>query len=128
MRLNEVHQKNPQFAWLERASGPEDIVGVRLAYIEPVEASIKSHIEDARSKKDDKRAERLELRLQNYLNQGQKYFTPDVGWWMSEESFHAGEGGFGGVTKGNIYQRYPNLQVFPTRKEAITAAEKAGII
>jgi hypothetical protein len=127
LKLLEIYNTEPRFAWLEPSSGPEDIMGVRLAFLEPVVPRLDSQIEDARTKKDHKREEMFRLRKDNYVKQGQKFFTPDLGWWMSEIDFHGGKPGFNGKTKGNIFQKYPDLKIFPSREAAIKAAEKAGL-
>lgn len=128
MKLHEMYNIEPIFAWFEPSKGPEDLRGVRLAFIEPIAPKFDSRIEDATQKKDTKRAEETKLMKDNYLRQGQKFFTPDLGWWMSEEDFHNGSGSFKGHTKGNVFQKYPDLQIFSSREEATKAAEKAGII
>lgn len=123
-----MYNIEPQFAWLEPASGPEDLKGVRLAFIEPIEPKFTAQIEDAANTKNAKREEMFRLRMQNYLKQGQTFFTPDLGWWMSEEDFHNGGTSFGGSTKGNIFQKYPDLEIFPSRDAAVVAAKKAKVI
>jgi hypothetical protein len=128
MKLFEVYNVEPQFAWLEPALGPEDIKGVRLAFVEPVIPRLNSQIEQAENAGDSKKAEMFRLRKENYIKQGQKFFTPDLGWWMSEEDFHRGGNSFGGFTKGNVLKKYPDLQIFPSKEAAVVAAKKAKVI
>lgn len=128
MKLFEVYNVEPQFAWLEPALGPEDIRGVRLAFIEPMLPRLDAQVKQAASVDDKKKEEMFRLRKENYLKQGQKFFTPDLGWWMSEKDFHDGGNSFGGFTKGNVLKKYPDLQIFPSKEAAIIAAKKAKII
>jgi hypothetical protein len=56
------------------------------------------------------------------------FTTPDLGWWDSIEHFNSGRSGFGGVTKDKVFARYPDLQMFASREEAMAAAREAGLI
>lgn len=128
MKLFEIYNIDPRFAWFEPEVGPNSINGVRLAFIEPVGNRLDAQIQGARERQNPRQEEMFRLRKQNYTDSGQKFFTPDLGWWMSEEDFHAGKDSASGITKGNVFQKYPNLEIFSSRKEAITAAKKAKII
>jgi len=128
MKLFEMYNIEPRFAWFEPSAGPENVSGVRLAFIEPIEPKFDAQIKDAHDKKDFKREEMFRLRKKNYIDNGQKFFTPDLGWWMSEKDFHDGGNSFSGFTKGNIFQKYPDLEIFPSRDAAVVAAKKAKII
>jgi hypothetical protein len=128
MKLFEVYNIEPQFAWLEPAQGPGNVMGVRLAFIEPIEPKLNAQIDDAHKKQDEKREEMMRLRKDNYKKQDEKFLTPDLGWWMSDEEFHNGSNNFKGFTKGNIFQKYPDLQVYPSKDAAVVAAKKAKII
>lgn len=128
MKIFEMYNIEPKFAWFEPSSGPENVQGVRLAFIEPIEPKFDAQIQDAVNSGDEKKEEMFRMRKQNYIKQGQKYFTPDLGWWMSEKDFHDGGNSFGGFTKGNVFQKYPDLEIFPSRDAAVIAAKKAKII
>lgn len=128
MKIFEVYNIEPRFAWLEPAEGPGGVMGVRLAFIEPVEPKFDSQIEDSRKTRNSKKEEMFRMRKKNYLAHGHKFFTPDLGWWMSEEDFNGGGNSFGGFTKGNVLQKYPDLQIFPSQDEAVVAAKKAKVI
>ena len=135
MKLHEIHeQAKPIFAWLDPARGPEDIRGVRLAYIQPLAAHFDDVItkaEEEAREGDDRAAQRVERLLKDkeaYMKRGQRFFTPDMGWWTNEEEFHSGREGFGGATRGNILARYPHVVVVGSREEAIKGAEEAGLI
>jgi len=130
MKLTELYKVIPKFAWFEPAKNGSGIEGVRLAFIEPTMPRFDSQIEDAISKKDKNRKERVMLKKQNYEKQGLKSFpkAPDLGWWLSKKEFDDGKNNEKGFTKGNVYQKHPDLEIFNSRKEAEKAAAKAGQI
>ncbi len=106
------------YAWFEPSKGPEDIPGVRLAYLQHIEDHYNECIRDATSKKDTARVGRLIKSWQGYIDRGQKFFTPDFGWWDSEEAYHEGRSGFGGVTKESVEANNPSLVIVPSRNVA----------
>lgn len=137
MKLTDLHETvgaKPVLAWLEPASGPEDIRGVRLAYIQPLAAHYDDLIKKAQEEADkgnsreQARADRLRKDKERYTQKGQRFFTPDMGWWMNERDFYEDREGFGGVHKGQLQVKYPNLKVVSSREEAIKMAEQAGLI
>ena len=130
MKLFEIYNVIPQYAWFEPAQNAAGMKGVRLAFVEPTMPRFDSQIADADQKGDVSRKERVMLKKDNYEKQGLKAFpnAPDLGWWLTSEDFERGENNERGLTKGNIYQRYPNLEIFKTREEAEEAAHKAGLI
>jgi len=130
MKLFEIYNVKPQYAWFEPATNAAGMKGVRLAFLEPTMPRFNSQISDASQKNDHPRKERVQQKRQNYKNQGQTTFpnAPDLGWWLNTEDFEAGKNNQRGLTKGNIYQRYPDLEIFASRKEAEAAAKKSGLI
>lgn len=129
MLLTELHQSDePIFAWLEPSRGPEDLMGVRLAYIQPLIPHFDKIIKFAQEEGKEDRVQRLTRDKEAYLKRGQKFFTPDFGWWMNERDFHEGREGFLGVHKGAILHKHPNLHVLSSREEAISSAKQAGLI
>ena len=119
MRLLEIIQSDEEIvAWFEPASGPEDIQGVRLVYFQPIGPYYAELIQNAQDDDKPQRVERLQQMKTDYEKSGQKYFTPGLGWWMSEESFRKGEQVWMGATKGKILAKYPNLQIVSSRQEA----------
>lgn len=129
MQLQEIYQiAEPVFAWLEQDIGPENIQGVRLAYIQPLVPHFDKLIKFAEDEGNRGRAERLQQDKKRYLEKGQKYFTPDFGWWMHESDFHEGKNAWQGPSKGTLLHKYPNLQILQSRKQAVEAAKKAGQI
>ena len=128
MRLNEIQNPNPVFAWLEPAKGPEGIQGVRLAYIEPLDPKHEEMIANAEEKGEMKRAETLRANLKNYQKKGQTFFTPDFGWWANEDDFHNSREGFGGITKGRVLSTNPNIVINSSKEQAVKSAKEAGII
>jgi hypothetical protein len=59
MKLSDLFENlqpepHPIFAWLEPSRGPEDILGVRLAYIEPSEWRYNKNIADATAAGDER--------------------------------------------------------------------------
>jgi len=134
MLLNEIktgrYVPDQVFAWLESSRGPEDIMGVRLAFISPIEDEINHYLQQAIDDRDDRRIKTLQQRLeaQRKYYPKQKYYTPDIGWWSSKEGFYNGEPGAFGGTREEIMNVYPHIQIFPSRQEAEKAAEKAGLI
>lgn len=129
MLLTELHENSaPVFAWLEPSRGPEDLMGVRLAYIQPLVAHFDKVIKFAQEEGKEDRAARLMRDKEAYVKRGQSFFTPDFGWWMDEDDFHNGREGFMGVHKGAILHKFPNLRVLSSKQEAIDAAKQAGLI
>lgn len=128
MKLFEVYHIEPKYAWFEPAPGPMNTIGVRLAFIEPIEPKFNSQIEDAKNTGNKKREEMIALKKQNYLKQGANMITPDLGWWASKEDFDQGEPSFRGFTKGNVFQKHPDLEIFGSKEEAVKAAKAAGIL
>lgn len=132
--LNQSTKQKPVFAWFEAERGPNDTRGVRLAFIQPLVADFDERIRNAEEKaaQGDMDAERyvadLQKSKQRYVAGGQTFFTPDLGWWLNEKSFHEGHGNFKGVSKGEIMTKYPTLIILKSRNEAIDAAKKAGLI
>jgi hypothetical protein len=130
MKLTEIYNVKPKYAWFEPATNSAGMKGVRLAFLEPTMPRFDAQIADATIKHDNARLDRVKTKRQNYKDQNQTTFprSPDLGWWLNTEDFHSGENNQRGLTKGNIYQRYPDLEIFKSRKEAEAAAKKAGII
>jgi len=130
MKLNEIFKNEPKYAWFEPAKNNAGMNGVRLAFVEPTMPRFNAQIEDAARKKDKNRRERVELKKQNYLDKGETSFAraPDLGWWLSKEEFDQGKNNEKGFTKGNIYKNHPDLVIYGSRKEAESAAKKAGTI
>lgn len=128
MKLFEVYNIEPKFAWFEPAEGPMGTRGVRLAFIEPVEPKFNSQIEDAKKAGDKKRTDMIALKKQNYLKQGANMLTPDLGWWPTREEFENGQPSYRGYTKGNVYAKHPDLEIFNSKEEAVKAAKSAGIL
>lgn len=132
--LHEAEQAQPVLAWLDSQRGPNDIMGVTLRYVQPLVAQMDDVIAKAQEQADRgdgraaERAKRLLQRKEEYVKAGQRYFTPDLGWWMDEDDFQAGREGFGGVTKGLLQKKYPNLRIVSSEKEAAERAEEAGLI
>ena len=120
--------KDSIFAWFEPSKGPCDLMGVRLAYIDPFDKHFERLLEAANKDKDTPRALNLLHSKAYYEKQGQKYFTPDLGWWMSKKHYIEGDKSFGGVTREQIEDKYYSITIFETRDEAIAAAEKAGLV
>lgn len=119
--------EDPIFAWLEPARGPEDISGVRLAFVQPIKRYYDRLKAEAQESGDDRWLARLEQISKRYEDTGQQAFTPDLGWWMSKEDFYNDDTGFGGVQKSKIAAQYPRLHVMKSRDEAFAAAKKAGL-
>lgn len=130
MKLVEIYNVTPKFAWFEPATNEAGMKGVRLAFIEPTMPRFDSQIADATAKKDISRLEKVKLKRDNYKQQGQTSFpkAPHLGWWLTTQDFYDGKNNQKGLTKGNIFQKYPDLEIFKTRKEAETAAKNAKII
>lgn len=128
MKLNEVKNLEPIFAWLEPSKGPEDIQGVRLAFVEPLVPQMDKMIQFAKEEHKPDRAERLERMKKQYLEKGHKFFTPDIDWWMNEEHFNTDKPGVRGKTRGQLLNLHPNLYILPSREQAIKKAKEAGII
>lgn len=129
MKLYEVvSDQTKTYAWLRPSRGPNDIMGVSLTYINPVKTHYEYVIDLAKKADDNNRVKRLEKEYQRTAQSGQTYFTPSLGWWMKEEDFDAGRAGFDGVTKGKIFNQYPNLRVTSSEEEAIRLAKRDGII
>lgn len=106
------------YAWFEPSRGPCDIKGVRLAYLQPVEDHYNECLRDAQSKDENERVHRLMKAWQSCMDRGQRFFTPDFGWWDSEEAYYEGKEGFGGVTKEYVEERNCSLVIVPNREIA----------
>lgn len=128
MKLNEVKNVEPIFAWLEPSQGPENINGVRLAFVDPLAPKMDKMIEFAREDHKHDRVKRLEDMKKKYLKSGQKFFTPDIDWWMNEKAFEGDKPGFKGKTRGQLLNLHPNLYILSSKKEAVEKAKEAGII
>jgi len=136
MKLDEIvnTEAKPVIAWLEPSRGPENLSGVRLAYIQPLVPHFDDMIAEAEEEeakgdsREAERAKRLRRDKERYVKKGQRFFTPDMGWWMNEKDFHSDKEGFGGAHRGSLQHKYPHLTIVKTRKEAIKAAEDAGLI
>lgn len=128
MKLFEMYSIEPKYAWFEPAPGPKGTGGVRLAFVEPIDPKFKSQIKDAHDAGDKKREEMISLKRHNYLKQGENMLTPDLGWWMSKEDFDQGNPNISGWTKGNVFAKYPDLEIFPSKEAAVKAAKQAGIL
>ena len=128
MKLFEVYAIEPRYAWFEPAQGPHNVMGVRLAFVEPIKSRLDYQIQDATQKKDIRRKETIQFKKHNYLKQGEEIFTPDLGWWPSSTDFENGNPNVSGWTKGNVFAKYPNLEIFPSKEAAIAAAKKNGVL
>ena len=118
----------PIFAWFEPARGPEDLPGVRLAYIDPIRTYFDRALEAANKAMDTPRALNILHQRTFYEQKGQTYFTPDFGWWMKEADYYNGRGGFGGVTKEQIEERNPTIVIVSSHDEAKEKAEEMGLL
>lgn len=128
MKLLELNgTNNPVFAWLDPARGPENLKGVRLAYILPYKQHLAKIRQDAEAKGDERRLQNIERMEREQAKSGQKALTPDLGWWMNKEDFYADKEGFGGAMKSRVYTKHPGLQIMNSREEAFQAAEQAGL-
>lgn len=126
--LENTYPNFPIFAWLEPSRGPENISGVRLAYIEPTKARQEYNLSQATAANDERWIGNVKRMGDSISKSGQKFYTPDLGWWDSEEAFYAGQSGFGGETFEKIQSKYPNIQVLKSHEEAAAAAQQAGIV
>ena len=120
--------ERPIVAWFESAKGPEDLPGVRLAYIEPTYIHFERALEAANKAMDTPRALNILHQKSFYEQKGQKYFTPDFGWWMKEGDYYSGREGFGGVTRKLVETEHPNILIMSSRKRAIDYAKKKGLL
>jgi len=129
-RILELYNPTPKYAWFEPSTNGLGMSGVRLAFIDPTMPRFNAQIDDADNKGDLARKERITIKRDNYKRQGQLSFpnSPDLGWWLTSNAFEAGEENEEGLTKGNIYQRHPDLEIFPSREEAEKAAKKTGAV
>jgi len=118
MKLFEIAESNPsvRIGYFTPFRGPNNTPGVQLHYVLPNEEALAMHMSNAEG--DERRQKRLQ---QMYGTPG--YTTPSVGWWMSEDDYYAGKGGFGGETRQQIEQRYPNLEIM-SRNEAVRKAKE----
>ena len=134
MKLIELHERagtdDTIYAWFEPSRGPEDISGVRLAYVDPLVPHYEKLIAQAESRGDQRWLDRLQKDKKDYEGRGQKYFTPQLGWWMSVADYYNNKSGFGGpnATRENLERQYPNLHIEKDRKDAVQKAEAAGLI
>jgi hypothetical protein len=127
----------PIFAWLEPSNGPEDIRGVRLAYIEPTKARHEHNLANATAANDERWINNVKRMGADLAKSGQSYYTPDLGWWQSEQDFYGskeGVSGLAGMTavRGpnveTLKAKYPDLHILKSREEAVAAAKQAGLI
>lgn len=130
MRLTELYNPTPRYAWFEPSTNQLGMQGVRLAFVDPTIPRFDAQIADADDKGDVSRGERIRIKKDNYQRQGHLTAAkaPDLGWWLTTQSFEAGEENEEGLTKGNIYKKYSDLEIFKDRKEAEKAARRAGVI
>ncbi len=130
MKLFELYYPTPRYAWFEPSTNRLGMSGVRLAFVDPTIPRFDSQIADADEKGDKARKDRISIKKDNYKRQGHLTAAkaPDLGWWLTTQSYEAGEENEEGLTKGNIYKKYPELEIFSDRKSAEKAAKKAGVI
>lgn len=116
------------FGWFEHSKGPEDMSGVRLAYIDPTTSHFDRLLDEANKAMDTPWAMTLLHQRAFYEQKDQQYFTPDFGWWMQEDHYRTGRAGFGGVNKEKVEAQNPRLIIMYSHEEALDAAVKAGLI
>lgn len=131
MRLREINSDVPLtededkiYAWLEPSRGPENLKGVRLAYVQDIDKHHDRLEQQAAAKGDNRWLENIDRLRQDAEKRpaGSRYYTPDLGWWQSKRDFEEGKTGFGGVTMDSVHTKHPNIEIVGSRKEAVSAA------
>lgn len=126
-------QSLPIYAWLEPAVGPNNLRGVALHYIQPLQAELDRILAFAQKEADEgdaraaKRVQDILKQKQQYEKSGQKFFTPDLDWWKNEDDFYAGREGAGGRHQGEIMVKYPNMKFVDDKNTAIAKATESGL-
>lgn len=131
MKLNELNPDVPLtedddkvYAWLEPATGPERIRGVRLAYVQDIDKHHDQLERQAANKGDERWLGNIDRMRRSVADRPahQRFYTPDLGWWQSKKDFEEGKTGFGGATKDAVLAKHPELVIVNSRKEALDAA------
>ncbi len=132
MKLSQLKEEkinqHPMYCWFAPSRGPNDIPGVELRYIQPLELHYDILIKNAEDEQKVSRVRRLKDDREAYRKRGQTHFTPSIDWWMSKEDFEAGKEGFSRLHKGEVLTRYPNIRIFDSEKDAIETAKRDNLI
>ncbi len=121
------------YAWFEPANGPNGNPGVRLAYLQDIEETLSGHLHEAfesaeRARKrgdnqfaqqEEARRQRIEAEKLHYASSGQRYFTPDLGWWEIDQACYDGEGGAYGATLEAAYDFIGSLIIVEDKATAM---------
>ena len=129
--IKENYNRHPlevRHAFFRKASGPEDMPGVELSYIQSRRDLHAFHIMSAEqeaakaeSKGDDIVAHRANRRADSFRNNQDKtdFYLSDLGWWKSEASYQKGDEGFNGVTKKAVENEHPDMRIYRSREQAV---------
>lgn len=124
---------NMTYAWFEPSKGPNDTPGVRLAYLQDIDQTLSGHLheafesmEKARDRGDHEfasregeRRRRLEAEKLYYASVGQRYFTPDLGWWETDQACYDDEEGTHGATLEGAYDFIGSLVLVEDKATAM---------
>ena len=112
----------PEHGYFAPARGPNNTPGVELHYVSDLGQHHKVLRGLADEAGDTRWRENIDRMAGQYEKTGQKHTTPTLGWWFSEEDFHAGKEGFGGSSKDSIMGKFPDLTIHDSKEEAVQHA------
>ena len=120
MKLFEIAEKPAvEHGFFQPMSGPNKTPGVSLHYVQNAE----HHHDHLRGQAAEKGDERWTRNIEQMAGRTtQKFYTPQLGWYMSKESFRNGESHGFGKAKDDLMKEHPNLIIHPSKEDAIEAA------
>jgi hypothetical protein len=115
--------KKTLHAWFESSKGPEDIQGVRLAYVQHCVDFYEQRLKD---EFNDGRINSLIAAREKKLASGSPYFYPQLNWYMSRESYERGDSGWAGQTREWVENNDEfDIVIHNEKLEAIEAFESS---
>ena len=119
--ISSLRTTEPEHAFWQRTSGPNNTPGVSLHYIQDLAQHHDALRAQADEKGDTRWRENIDRMADRTVQSGQRFSHPDLGWWSSMERFDQGEQGVGsGLTKDDILGM--GVTIHDSKEEAVRAA------
>jgi len=127
IELTETAHDTPMYAWLQPGMGPNNMQGVELQFLQPVEKLYGNLLRTAEHDKRPTRIKQLTAELEAHRKKNIKYMFQTIDWWKNRWEFDEGRDGKAGFHRGEILAKFPQIRIVDSKEAAIKAADEAGL-